>query len=173
MCGVTTHTGGVDWNGCIIIVYFNTVSHHPHGWCGLKLACSSLSFWSFTVTTHTGGVDWNGHILQIIRIDVVTTHTGGVDWNTVFKCWSWWPKKSPPTRVVWIEIATRQKCQHNQWGHHPHGWCGLKFRHHLLVVLLAWSPPTRVVWIEMLGATLAEIRDESPPTRVVWIEMQN
>ena len=57
--------------------------------------------------------------------------------------------KSPPTRVVWIEI----ECLY-------------------IRVFLDASPPTRVVWIEIYsGFDYEEAKKASPPTRVVWIEI--
>ena len=56
---VTTHTGGVDWNGLV---------------CGVVTTKAK-------VTTHTGGVDWNLFDLFLSAPLIVTTHTGGVDWN--------------------------------------------------------------------------------------------
>ena len=56
---VTTHTGGVDWNTLVVLIYQNTLSHHPHGWCGLKYNHYLYKFRDEIVTTHTGGVDWN------------------------------------------------------------------------------------------------------------------
>ena len=57
--------------------------------------------------------------------------------------------RSPPTRVVWIEISAKK----------------------LINEVDASSPPTRVVWIEIFKI-IATIRNKvSPPTRVVWIEI--
>ena len=38
---------------------------------------------------------------------------------------------------------------YNQYGHHPHGWCGLKFPTAVDMTAVSTSPPTRVVWIEI------------------------
>ena len=39
---VTTHTGGVDWNFIGDTSILSYSSHHPHGWCGLKLILRKL-----------------------------------------------------------------------------------------------------------------------------------
>ena len=74
--------------------------------------------------------------------------------------------------MVWIEIHTNLHICLNSTRHHPHGWCGLKFR---LVAPFehggSKSPPTRVVWIEIIGTRYAGKQIKSPPTRVVWIEI--
>ena len=104
---VTTHTGGVDWNNYYgIECKLAQSSHHPHGWCGLKLFSCYRTHCHPRVTTHTGGVDWNRSSQGLILIDSghhphgwcglkyiynqvplqackVTTHTGGVDWNSL------------------------------------------------------------------------------------------
>ena len=36
-------------------------------------------------------------------------------------------RRSPPTRVVWIEIDEPRLTFSEDKRHHPHGWCGLKF----------------------------------------------
>ena len=33
------------------------MSHHPHGWCGLKFEIPKRTIEDWEVTTHTGGVD--------------------------------------------------------------------------------------------------------------------
>ena len=148
------------------------------------------------VTTHTGGVDWNSEFFKnIVNVVYVTTHTGGVDWNSASKSTRYSHERSPPTRVVWIEIKKKSK-----------------------IPAKKLSPPTRVVWIEIpsrKGIWLSEMVTThtggvdwnnskskslsykpkvtthtggvdwnvcgflllcwvtlSPPTRVVWIEMQ-
>ena len=40
--------------------------------------------------------------------------------------------------------------------HHPHGWCGLKFRYPQILARSGRSPPTRVVWIEILRQLLCQ-----------------
>ena len=61
----------------------------------------------------------------------------------------WWGNpRSPPARVVWIEILRAVVC--------PAG---------------VWSPPARVVWIEIVGSTNNVDIYPSPPARVVWIEI--
>ena len=104
---VTTHTGGVDWNAYRDQLMAQQIGHHPHGWCGLKFQQKHMLDWVIPVTTHTGGVDWNKKI-----------------WNKY-----WQVVKSPPTRVVWIEIPDNEKVPLSILGHHPHGWCGLKFNY--------------------------------------------
>ena len=146
---VTTHTGGVDWNLICNNVFPRCYSHHPHGWCGLKLPLLREITRGKEVTTHTGGVDWNFNTglnlsttlwsppTRVVWIEIrygyacrwqgsVTTHTGGVDWNKVRKHYQTLWKMSPPTRVVWIEIAVQIDEKQTESRHHPHGWCGLK-----------------------------------------------
>ena len=41
--------------------------------------------------------------------------------------------RSPPTRVVWIEIDIEKVKAEAKERHHPHGWCGLKS-------LIVWIP---------------------------------
>ena len=125
---VTTHTGGVDWNTSSSTKSSDTVSHHPHGWCGLKSINRNAFVFPTIVTTHTGGVDWNFLAYKSLAKDfAVTTHTGGVDWNK----------------------RTRRK-KELLYSHHPHGWCGLKSHALLKTTNARMSPPTRVVWIEIL-----------------------
>ena len=82
-----------------------------------------------------------------------------------------------------------------QHRHHPHGWCGLKYKNNCEKKRERQeSPPTRVVWIEIkldkdvfqkalshhphgwCGLKFCTISwfclaTMSPPTRVVWIEI--
>ena len=155
---VTTHTGGVDWNNQNKESVANAFGHHPHGWCGLKFVILDIQVqyrrspptrvvWIeiFTVTnadntkivtTHTGGVDWNeSPTLRQKPLYYVTTHTGGVDWN----------------RFCWF-------CFCCDFGHHPHGWCGLKFEIKKLELNIKKSPPTRVVWIEITPQNIDDIQ---------------
>ena len=123
---VTTHTGGVDWNPIDVHIDRAVKSHHPHGWCGLKLLLNNIQkkkqespptrvVW---IEIRYGyACRWQGS---------VTTHTGGVDWNKVRKHYQTLWKMSPPTRVVWIEIAVQIDEKQTESRHHPHGWCGLK-----------------------------------------------
>ena len=60
-------------------------------------------------------------------------------------------KQSPPTRVVWIEMETTLCNCGVVSCHHPHGWCGLKLYCRYLLSYDSTSPPTRVVWIEIFG----------------------
>ena len=102
---VTTHTGGVDWNRHKLPDWGPFYSHHPHGWCGLKSRRLQQQVARNWVTTHTGGVDWNfSNCCNSLVCLSVTTHTGGVDWN----CCGFY-------NLI------------HSFGHHPHGWCGLKF----------------------------------------------
>ena len=122
---VTTHTGGVDWN--------NTYTIKVH---------------FISVTTHTGGVDWNEQKAKNTPNFEVTTHTGGVDWNIIWYFYYAKRQRSPPTRVVWIEMIEDGRD-----------------------LILTMSPPTRVVWIEIVKSGKDGEWDLSPPTRVVWIEI--
>ena len=63
--------------------------------------------------------------------------------------WTWKDEElSPPTRVVWIEIWENDKLSIGDIGHHPHGWCGLKYiATERQKKERKGSPPTRVVWI--------------------------
>ena len=97
---------------------------------------------------------------------------GGVDWN----------------------IHNFKFC-HFLFRHHPHGWCGLKFKREKTEDENNSSPPTWVVWIEISNANDQRavtievtthtggvdwnfkvlnallVPPTSPPTRVVWIEI--
>ena len=170
---VTTHTGGVDWNQTMPWSEFVSL-----------------------VTTHTGGVDWNYYyIIQKEFAWYVTTHTGGVDWNRrIMQTETHWnkspptrvvwieiimligqenAKESPPTRVVWIEILRFNKVSLTIMRHHPHGWCGLKLK--VFCCLRNYSHVTThtggVDWNKNKLLTLLLIQ-LSPPTRVVWIEIR-
>ena len=146
---VTTHTGGVDWN-------------QSNG---------TISKINIQVTTHTGGVDWNYTEYTEKTRCYVTTHTCGVDWNPIHdnlkRCFTKSPptrvvwieiingvsmsfgNRSPPTRVVWIEIIPDAVKDLSATSHHPHGWCGLKCKCQQQSKTILKSPPTRVVWIEI------------------------
>ena len=147
---VTTHTGGVDWNQPLFSLYVAVVRHHPHGWCGLKWfsICNNetkelghhphgwcgLKLLVFKLVQgqkchHPHG--WCGLKSQIPKLAkgglVVTTHTGGVDWNNRVQRRNYRLRRSPPTRVVWIEIKSPSQRRLTTHCHHPHGWCGLKY----------------------------------------------
>ena len=73
--------------------------------------------------------------------------------------------KSPPARVVWIEIHSRVAAYIRASGRHPRGWCGLKcdlVERGIKVNIL--SPPARVVWIEIRTLTRS-IKRKSVATR--------
>ena len=79
----------------------------------------------------------------------VTTHMGGVDWNKEQKA-----KNTP------------------NFGHHPHGWCGLKSlndteRNEFERVT---THTGGVDWNRNMRYE-ETYSDMSPPTRVVWIEI--
>ena len=153
---VTTHTGGVDWNNDNNSGSNKNKSHHPHGWCGLKLVLDGQKQLCNRVTTHTGGVDWNIEDYKI-RISRDSHHPHG--WcglKSVRPSQSgglWW---SPPTRVVWIEISPYLlhylPCTvTTHTGGVDWNLCCVK-----VYRLVCWSPPTRVVWIEIIPYKEAE-----------------
>ena len=132
-----------------ILTLLKLFCHHPHGWCGLKLTTSSIDFIK-SESHHPHG--WCG--LKFSHnaenwLDTCGHHPHGwcgLKYNNAFLPLS--KVKSPPTRVVWIEIRNVRKIRKNirvtthtggvDWnfkencihrisgGHHPHGWCGLK-----------------------------------------------
>ena len=51
-----------------------------------------------------------------------------MDWNWNTSSVVILTRRSPPTRVVWIEIKLAPLKLVRLTCHHPHGWCGLKFR---------------------------------------------
>ena len=151
-------------------LYLN-LSHHPHGWCGLKyFPANNISVFN-TVTTHMGGVDWNPILNIYMPYVIVTTHMGGVDWNNIYansrKYWRW----SPPTWVVWIEISAGWGAVAVMGGSPPTWvvWIEI-FKRHIEHRIIK-SPPTWVVWIEILAIKLQRGTVGSPPTWVVWIEI--
>ena len=126
-CLVTLHTEGVDWNQILLISpVVLSLSHPPHGGCGLKfinrhlfivdrLSPSTRRVWiemcgnnhiPFGVARHP---PHGGCGLKSIRqktfscFFIVTLHTEGVDWNHPYA----------QKRREYI-------------GHPPHGGCGLK-----------------------------------------------
>ena len=147
---VTTHTGGVDWNRISKLHKFCEHKSPPTRVVWIEIFIQSLVTDNKAVTTHTGGVDWNTYqggkyarykqspptrvvwieiaiaFNSLINLSLVTTHTGGVDWNLILMPVLQIQKRSPPTRVVWIEITHITQGVAQWWGHHPHGWCGLK-----------------------------------------------
>ena len=127
------------------------------------------------VTTHTGGVDWNYFICcSIINRIFVTTHTGGVDWNCYTNTIFIITTKSPPTRVVWIEISRRAVCIYLYSVTTHTGGVDWNIVLAFLFRKILMSPPTRVVWIEIMYKPKKPPRATgSPPTRVVWIEIMS
>ena len=93
----------MDWNNVCAIYFFDIISHHPHGWCGLKCFDNiSTSTWisspptrvvwieiindgtlskvSMSPPTRVVWIEIIGDINAVFG-NTVTTHTGGVDWN--------------------------------------------------------------------------------------------
>ena len=140
------------WCGLKSIFIYRKVKlfgHHPHGWCGLKLIRRYNTELADKVTTHTGGVDWNTLNYTMSANQQVTTHTGGVDWN------SHWQLQVPylvkvTTHTGGVDWNLPDVEDGIEWtSHHPHGWCGLKFNIIFMRRHCIMSPPTRVVWIEI------------------------
>ena len=104
-------------------------------WCGLK--------WELT----------SDYMMKSLK---VTTHTGGVDWNLWLLGFRYWGCRSPPTRVVWIEIwYDRYQRSANCVTTHTGGvdWNWWWHNDNRRTVR---SPPTRVVWIEIIIKKLRE-----------------
>ena len=133
---VTTHTGGVDWNSKWYVTPKISNLSPPTRVVWIEIFTVTNADNTKIVTTHTGGVDWNeSPTLRQKPLYYVTTHTGGVDWN----------------RFCWF-------CFCCDFGHHPHGWCGLKFEIKKLELNIKKSPPTRVVWIEITPQNIDDIQ---------------
>ena len=104
-CLVTLHTEGVDWNQILLISpVVLSLSHPPHGGCGLKfinrhlfivdrLSPSTRRVWIEIIHMHRSG-----------ESILVTLHTEGVDWNKFRLYAACCTILSPSTRRVWIEI---------------------------------------------------------------------
>ena len=150
MQSVTTHTGGVDWNFNFFKIFLIGVSHHPHGWCGLKFVMNYLTR---------------------VREESPPTR---VVWIEIYKEYKLlnFLYRSPPTRVVWIEIF-RQSSLNFCWNcHHPHGWCGLKSAlSDLSPYLVSVTTHTGGVDWNWKTSSVVILTRRSPPTRVVWIEI--